>query len=110
MIKYNNRLLKFNFDSLEEVDYSYVKNKRDADTNKKQLEDLIKCHDPYGIKNLNDTLQRILEDLNNQLNKNNDILNEEAQINKENLKVKRNENKFNIVNIYREYKKKRDKK
>ncbi len=102
-------MLKFNFDSLEEVDYSFVKNKRDFETNKKQLEDLVKFYDPFGIKNFNETLLKILESLESELNKNNDLFNDQTLINKEISKAKKNEKRYNIVDLYREYIEKRNK-
>jgi hypothetical protein len=50
-----------------------------------------------------------LEGLESELNKNNDLFNDQTLINKEVSKAKKNEKRYNIVDLYREYIKKRNK-
>ena len=96
------RLLRFNFESIEDVDYSKIKNKRDPENNKRRLEELLRFQDPYGVKTFSESLVKIMEELKVQLNINNDF-NEENVVNKDKVKTKIKEEKFNIVSIYKEF-------
>ena len=94
--------MRFNFESIDDVDYSQIKNKRDTEINKCRLEELLRFHDPYGVKTFSENLTKIMEELKGQLIQNNDF-NEENVINKEKIKTKKNEDKFNIITFYKEF-------
>ena len=76
--------------------------------NKERIEELIKIFDPFGIKNFKDVLNKIKEELEYELDKNNKNKNneesEESDDEKEFNEEIKQRNKNNIIKIYKRFK------
>lgn len=99
----------YNFDSLAEVDYSVIKNKRDHIANKSRLEDLFQLYDPYSIKPFNETLTKIYQILEAELQNTFDGINPDEELGKEKTRQEKMEKRRNILSLYKEFKEKRNK-
>ena len=103
-----NRILDLDYENFDEINWEFIKARRKPAENKERIEELIKNFDPFGIKNLRDVLNKIKDDLENELNnndknKNNEIdevSDEEKEFNKEIKQRNRN----NIIKIYKRFK------
>ena len=100
------RILDLDYENLDEINWNYIKAKRNPMENKERTEELIKNFDPFGIKNFKDVLNKIKEELENELsdydNKKNK--NEEDEEDREFNKEINQRNKNNIIKIYKKFK------
>ena len=100
------RILDLDYENLDEINWNYIKAKRNPMENKERTEELIKNFDPFGIKNFKDVLNKIKEELENELsdydNKKNK--NEEDEEDREFNEEINQRNKNNIIKIYKKFK------
>ena len=109
-----NRILDLDYENIDEINWEYIKAKRKPDENKERIEELIRNFDPFGIKQFKDVLQKIKEELENELknkdkkDKNeeseNEELEEEDEDEREFKKEINRRNKNNIIKIFQKYK------
>ena len=109
-----NRILELDYENIDEINWEYIKAKRKPDENKERIEELIRNFDPFGIKQFKDVLQKIKEELENELknkekkDKNeeneNEELEEEDEDEREFKKEINRRNKNNIIKIFQKYK------
>ena len=102
-----NKILDLDYDNFDEINWDYIRIKRKTEENKIKLNELIKNFDPYGTKNFSETLLKIKEELENELEKreerNNDS-DEEDDDEKEFREELRKRDKNNIIKIFQRYK------
>ena len=90
------RLLKCEYESLDEVSYSLIKNKRSVEENKAKLEEIVRLNDIYSVKSFNDILYKAQGELKVRLGYNKS---EEKEFKEELKKNKR----FDIIKEYKDY-------
>ena len=107
-----NAILDFDYESINDINWEYIKAKRKPFENKERTEELIKIFDPFGIKPFKDTLLKIKEELENELNiynkkrfnKKNDEEEESDEDQIDFQKEINRRNKNNIIKIFEKFK------
>lgn len=103
-----NRILDLDYENFDEINWEYIKARRKPFENKERMEELMKSFDPFGIKNFKDVLNKIKEELEYELDKNNKNKNneesEESDDEKEFNEEIKQRNKNNIIKIYKRFK------
>ena len=101
-----NRILDLDYENFDEINWEYIRAKRSPMENKERIEELIKIFDPFGIKNFKDVLNKIKEELENELNdyNNKKNKNEENDEEREFNEEMNQRNKNNIIKIYKKFK------
>lgn len=91
-------------ESIDDINWDLIKNKRKPDENKSSLENYVKVIDIYSVKQFNEVLQAIQEEIESSLFKGED--DKETKEFKRKLKEKNNRN---IVHVYNQFLKKKRK-
>ena len=93
------KIYNSSFDNIDYFDFKTVHNNRKPDENKDKLEDLIRKHDLYGVKDFQTNIKEIYEELKNKIfNDVNDLKNDEEFENE----IKRRKSN-DIMKIYSEF-------
>lgn len=94
--------MKNNYESIDEVNFAAIKNKRSQEQNRSRLEQYIAFNDVYNIKSFKSIIEQVREDLENNRsgNSNNDREEDEnQQFEKEISKRK----KIDILKYYKDF-------